>query len=280
MTSMLELSAHLELSGNIVINKESLTMEKPFSREESRAKPEIYVPRGYIPLKSAIVATAQKLYPDAPLADYLQNPGTMLATAFDSLRTPDTYDPFCDAPQNQGDLNARMEDKVRVLCFVGLQNARTYLRAALAEKEITATGQTPSGKLVLIKPAYWRTDHGGWRLIITDRIDAYTQIFIEDVPFEDWIANFDPDKDDTETDDLPTESRRVAHSVVLEALKERLATQNGKNISKGKHFEAIRMLTGAGRPSFNRAWAEITALPEYEQLAKPGRKPRPGNQSP
>jgi len=170
MTIILELSAHLALSGNTFTNKESLTMKKPFSREESRAKPEIYVPRGYIPLKSAIVATAQKIYPDAPLAAYLQNPGTMLATAFDSLRTPDTYDPFCDAPQSKGDFDARMEDSVRVDCFVGLQNARSHLRAALAEKEIIATGQSLSGDLVSISSAYWRTDHGGWRLIVTDRI--------------------------------------------------------------------------------------------------------------
>jgi len=231
----------------------------------------IYVPRGFMALKSCVLELAASLHPDLPIEDYLRGFNTPFEIGFDPYRTQPVYDPYCDRPD---DPSAPCYDREilasRAFCFSALVEARDDLRQALAESDLCARSLEKSGHVPLVPSRYWRTDAGFLRLIYVDRVDEFIHVFLPAADFSRWLKSQtadEPELSDTATtpDDLTK-----ARSLLLKSTEQ----PDARSISKPEHRSRVQASVAISNSSFNSIWLDLAKAPGKEWMSLRGRKLR------
>jgi len=245
----------------------------------------VYVPRGYVPLKKAVIEVAHKMQPDAQLSRYFEAFHlAKMAVRFDDLRiSRQGFDPYCDTPSHE-QLNAELRDvdvaQIDLVgCLRAIGSAKSYLRTILAENDLAAHGQALDGELSLIAPKYWRTDDGFWRLEIPDREDAYCQVFIGATEFSEWIARIPPDlinvlrSEPNNSSELMPDA--VTHHQIVAWIRRRIEhdiradKRSTKTIYRSEAFNEFAINPN----QFDTAWKIATEIEPYKSMTKAGRPP-------
>ena len=237
------------------------------SQPDPPPMPSVYVPRGYIPLRNAVIRLAEMRKPKLPIQLYL----TLGTDVSDPLRTGQSK---ADAYAWQVAIKPEFERQIAhrdwVYCFLALVDARAELREALAEDELTAQGQTTDGELMPVPASYWRTDAGGVRVSFTDRLDQYSQVFLLADRLASWLGGHQ-----VETSRSLLKSTAGAEAKTRDWLGAKLVPSNALYTAKRNYQVEAERMFGVSRLAFNRAWRQtIEADPALQDFRKAGRKPR------
>ncbi|MBO1361984.1 hypothetical protein J2D73_19565 [Acetobacter sacchari] len=230
----------------------------------------IYVPKRSFALKEAVLKLAELRYPNLPWPRYLF--GTMetaLNWHVNKLLTADGWDPYCDNPSS--DEIEGVDQLTKLDCFLALAEARAALREALAEGDLVASAMGAEGSWIDQIPfAYWRSNDGGWRMLITDRTDDYSHTFIKKSDFNRWEKTSLHSAPDELSREDGEPSNREVDDFLQDKLRAALAQENRP--TKTDIQESVTSYLGISKTRFLSSWETVTNSPEFNSFKRPGAK--------